>query len=232
MTAGVGWIRKPAVLMAGLGVIAATTTAPANCAPLGPGTTSRPGATMLLDRQQMAAVTGAVQMTVVTGPHPGLDDASGALDAPHCAGVWAPAQKQAYAGSGWESATAEAAADSPADTVTHTLDQAVVSFPSPAAAGSYLLRAAAGWAGCAGKPLTYTEPGHAPQTWLIGKPLIVKDKTAVAISRRLAGQRWSCQRATGAYANLIIDVMACGADPTGQALDALVAITANIGQPV
>jgi hypothetical protein len=225
-----GWMRKPAALMAGVGVVAATTPAPAYGTPLGPGTASRPGATMLLDGEQMAAVTGAAHMTVVAGPHPQLDDASAALDAPHCAAVWGPAQKQAYAGSGWELATVEAAADFPAGTVAHTLDQAIVSFGSPSAAGSYLLQAAAGWAGCAGKPLTYTERGHAPQTWLIGKPLIAKDKTAIAVLRRLAGQRWSCQRATGAYANFVIDVMACGADPTGQAVDALVAITANIGQ--
>lgn len=130
-------------------------------------------------------------------------------DKPECGGVWANANKQAYAGSGWQAVQTQYLREP--DRPHHEVYQSVISFPTTAAAKDYVAAEAKRWPVCRNVAATTTNPTLPAQTWFIASVGQTGDVlTSVANREGTAG--YACQHALTARNNVVIDADACGWD--------------------
>lgn len=151
-----------------------------------------------------------------------LSDDSATLDNPQCVGAWAPAQRAAYAASGYTGVAAQLLRALNEPESQDSVSQAVIAFGEDKA-GASLVTQRGQWALCGGKTVTVTQPGAAGQAWEFGQPSITSGVIVVSATQR--GGNASCQHGMQVRGNVIIDIRQCraagGADVTG-----LVAATA------
>lgn len=175
---------------------------------------------LLLSAADMQATMSSPQLVVtreVSAPwqDPGrLSDAS-------CSAVAGAAQQQAYAAAGWTALRAQVVREPPAaESWSHYAVQAVVLFPTAAAAADFFTASRADWARCSDRELTYAQQPAPDQVWSIGPTGV--DRDVLAVSRvQHSPQRWSCERALTVHGNVAVDVEACSLAGDGPAAVAI-----------
>lgn len=163
---------------------------------------------LLLDAASINSVMGTRDLVV----NPTLTTAKlyiDTTDKPECGGVWANANKIAYAGSGWQAVQTQYLREQ--DHPRHEVYQSVVSFPSAQAAKDFAATEAKRWPLCNGKSITTTTPDVAAQTWWIAT-VSQQGGMLTSFATREGAQGLGCQHALTARNNVVVDVSACGWD--------------------
>lgn len=197
----------------------ATTTGTAQPAAPPPLAGEESLATMLLPAEEVGAALGSDQLAVSREVGAPWDDSAYfAGDDPGCLSIAGAAQQAVYAGSGWTSLRGQVLREPPtAATWSRFAVQAVVLFPTAAAAADFYTRSTRSWTGCANRELSYTQQPAPDQRWSVGPVSTESDVLAVARVQR-SPEQWFCQRALRVRSNVAVDVEACSADgPTSAA---------------
>lgn len=117
----------------------------------------------------------------------------------------------------------------PGDDPEHLVDQAAVSFASPAEAIDFVAASLSKWKSCAGKTVTTTEEGNATAGWQLSKPGGSAPKITT-VATQDGGKGWICQRALDAVTNVVLDVTACDKDITDPAAQLVDEMAARVSQ--
>lgn len=191
-------------------------------APLAPAT-AETLSSLLLSAPEVGTALGADLAMTREVSQPWNDSAH--FENADCLAVAGAAQKGVYDGTGWTGMRGQILRERPTTPVwTHYAVQAVVLFPSAAAAGDFFTRSQHSWAGCSDRELTYAQNSAAQQmtpdqVWSVGP--VATERDVLTVSRTERGpQAWSCQRALSVRGNVAVDVEACSLDrPTAAAAD-------------
>jgi serine/threonine protein kinase len=203
-----------------------STTPPVPVAPLTPKAVDA----LLPTPEQVAQIMGASQLAVFKAVDTVIDETA-VIAQKNCVGAFAPAQVNVYADTGWTAMRAQAVHEPGDVPIAFEIFQAVVEFPTGAAAQKVLADQTAQWAACSGTDFTLTYPNLAPQSWKFG-PLT---KTATVISMKQVPNdpnnkpaTGGCQRALAVRNNVVADVWACRLGLNNQAVDLANAILARL----
>jgi hypothetical protein len=118
-----------------------------------------------------------------------------------------PLEASVYDGSGWIAKLEQYLSDS-----SHTVQQAVVSYPSANDAERFFTASAQRWQACSMRQFSYIAPGQPDQVWTVG-PIAITNGTLSTTTTRKGGGGWACQRALAVSNNVAIDVMVCAVNP-------------------
>jgi serine/threonine kinase PknH len=129
----------------------------------------------------------------------------GTLSNPDCLGALAAIQGSVYQGSGYTAVRGQALN---AEEPPHFVYEAAVSFPSAEQALGFVRTSADKWQACVGQLLTVTTPNKIFH-WNFANPTGAPPKIT-QVHTQLHGGR-TCQHALSAVSNIVIDVVACGA---------------------
>jgi serine/threonine kinase PknH len=135
----------------------------------------------------------------------------GTLSNTDCVGALAAIQSSVYEGSGYTAARGQALN---ADDPPHFVYEAAVSFPSTEQAQAFVKTSADKWQACVGQPLTVTMPNKKVFHWNFANVAGAPPKIT-QVHTQVSGTR-ICQHALSAVSNVVIDVVACGAQITGE----------------
>ncbi|QLL10541.1 sensor domain-containing protein [Mycobacterium vicinigordonae] len=200
-----------------------TSTTPATPAAAPPAAVSAlPG--LLLPPDQIASLLGVRTMTVSDSSSHGFTDDTPYISDKECTGPYAPADQGAFGRSGSVGAQLQLLSnpDGP-----NAVEQAVIAFPSAAAAQQVLAEQQRQWSACSGRTFTVTTPNETPTPWTFG-PLTTPGGTLVMSFTSQVRSSVSCQRAMAARNNVIVDVAANGFDVGNHGVDVLNAIVAKV----
>jgi serine/threonine protein kinase len=174
---------------------------------------------LLLSVDQINTAMGTTGMTSV-GTMTALTDNSFAVSDQACVPLSGAAEAKAYADSGYGAVHAQVIAKAQQNAV----NQAVVLFPSPEAAGSFFTASAQGWQACSNRQFTMAANGNS-QANSVGP---VSDANgALTATVTPANSLGACERALTAANNVIVDVTAC-LGPTGAAINIAHQIAARV----
>lgn len=210
--------------LAGCAATVAGTATPSRPGPL---TTDQSLPAVLLSAGDVETAMGSDAMVVTAEvDRPWDDSAHLAGQSAGCPAVAGAAQRASYDGSGWTSLRAQVLREPPAaPDWSHFATQAVVLFPTAAAAADFYTRSIGGWTDCDERELSYAQQPAPEQVWSVGPAVSERDMLTVSRTQR-SPQQWSCQRALTVRANVAVDVEACALDgPT----DAAAVIARGIG---
>jgi predicted small lipoprotein YifL len=180
---------------------------------------------MLLSPAEINTAMGATAMTG-SEKYSTLGDASAQMADQDCRGIDFPAEKSAYAGSGWTAVRGQQFQE-PGDNPAHYVAQEVVLFPAAADAAKFFDASAQRWPACANRQHSYTRPGKPDTVWTVG-PISATNGTLSALRIQEGGNGWACQRALTVRNNIAVDMLACSYNPA----DAAVAIAHQIAARV
>lgn len=155
---------------------------------------------LLLTADELAPIMGA-QLSL----KPALDvmsDHSQTMSDPDCLGAFAAAEAQVYAHSGW--VAVQVVASEPGHDF---VSQAVVAFPTPAAAQNFYAAQIPVWTRCSGQRFTTSSAGD--QSWTFGQ--VVMDSGMLSLTMSRDGDTGLCGRVMAVRANVVIDAGACKA---------------------
>jgi serine/threonine kinase PknH len=175
---------------------------------------------ILLSAADINTVMGASNMQPTSQTEQMINPA-GTLSNPDCLGALQAIQDSAYQGSGY---TAVRGQTLNADDPPHFVHEAAVSFPSAEQALAFVRTSADKWQACVGQPLTVTMPNNKIFHWNFANPTGAPPKIT-QVHTQAHGAR-TCQHALSAVSNIVIDVVACGAqinDEGGQIADQMAA---------
>jgi hypothetical protein len=210
-------VRQPiAVAIAGIAVLAAACGHNTQKASTPSNTSTPPPVAvpaldgLLLPPPDINTAMAAKDMSVAVAYNKMSDVSSELSDnVKDCQMVVLPAQLPVYANSRWTAVRGQSLRQ-PGDAsgFTHTVDQAVVSFPTAADATAFYNVSSQRWAGCSNRNYTRTPPGGPPQTW--STQAATNTNGMLSIHRpQEGGNGWNCQRALTVRNNVAVDVMAC-----------------------
>jgi streptogramin lyase len=145
-----------------------------------------------------------------------------------CLGAIYGAEVAVYRGSQFTSISRNQTHE-PGDRPGHLVDQAAVSFASPADAVDFVTGSLAKWKSCAGKTVTTTEDGNATAGWHLSSPGGSAPKITT-IATQVGGKGWICQRALNAVSNVVLDVTACDKNITDQAAQIVDKMAAKVSR--
>jgi len=179
-------------------------TIPAAAPPVAAPTPSVDLNSILLGPADINTVMGASNMQP-TNQAEQMGVPPGTLSNPDCLGALAAIQGSVYQGSGYTAVRGQAlnAEDPP-----HFVYEAAVSFPSAEQALGFVRTSADKWQACVGQLLTVTTPNKIFH-WNFANPTGAPPKIT-QVHTQLHGGR-TCQHALSAVSNIVIDVVACGA---------------------
>lgn len=146
-----------------------------------------------------------------------------------CLDIYSPAEATVYQGSNWTAMQGQNLDDTGPRGAQHALIQALVGFRDADSAHRFFSQAKKRWSDCANRSLTVTPPGHRPVTFTFGD-VHASETTLTATQTQLDSDGFTCQRAMGLANNVIIDILWCGFDTTGQAGDIVTKTTGAISQ--
>jgi hypothetical protein len=126
-----------------------------------------------------------------------------------CQMVVLPAQLPVYANSRWTAVRGQSLHE-PGEGAEfkHTVDQAVVSFPTAADATAFYNTSVQRWTACANRNYTRTPKGESPRTWSTQAATNVNGTLSIRRPEE-GGNGWNCQRALTVRNNVAVDVLAC-----------------------
>jgi hypothetical protein len=213
------------------GCTATTTGAALPAAPI-PPTTAESLPALLLSAPEVAAALDGDELTITSDVSRMWNDShmstdGGRADAAGCLAIVGAAQQGVYADSGWTGMHGQVLREPPtAPKWSHYTVQAVVLFPTAAAAVDFFTKSQSSWAGCSERELTYPQAPAPEQLWSVGPSRTSLGVLTVSRTQR-GPQRWFCQRALTVRASVAVDVEACSLDaPTSAAA----AIASMIGE--
>jgi hypothetical protein len=213
------------------GCTATTTGAALPAAPI-PPTTAESLPALLLSAPEVAAALDGDELTITSDVSRMWNDGhmstdGGRVDATGCLAIVGAAQQGVYAESGWTGMRGQVLREPPtAPQWSHYTVQAVVLFPTAAAAVEFFTKSQSSWAGCSDRELTYPQAPAPEQLWSVGPSRTSLGVLTVSRAQR-GPQRWFCQRALTVRASVAVDVEACSLDaPTSAAA----AIASMIGE--
>lgn len=213
------------------GCTATTTGAALPAAPI-PPTTAESLPALLLSAPEVAAALDGDELTITSDVSRMWNDShmmtdGGRVDAAGCLAIVGAAQQGVYADSGWTGMHGQVLREPPtAPQWSHYTVQAVVLFPTAAAAVEFFAKSQSSWAGCSDRELTYPQAPAPEQLWSVGPSRTSLGVLTVSRTQR-GPQRWFCQRALTVRASVAVDVEACSLDaPTSAAA----AIASMIGE--
>jgi serine/threonine-protein kinase len=203
-----------------------STPPPPPAAPLAPKAVDA----LLPAPEQVAQIMGASQLAVHLATET-MTDESAVIAQKHCIGAYAPAQAAVYADTGWTAMRGQAVHEPGDVPIAFEVFQAVVEFPTAAAAQKLLADQTGQWAACSGTAFTLTYANMAPQAWKFGP--LTKSATAISMPQLLNDPKATpstggCQRALAVRNNVVADVWACRLGLSNQAVDLANAILANV----
>lgn len=180
-----------------------------------PGEPARESAALqdlLLIAEEINTAMNAGDMVADTTQSMLVDD-GGRTKPTECLAASSVGQEHVYSDSGWTAIRIQSVHEAGED-FEHLAHQAVVEFPSQAAATAFLSRSADAWRACARTGRYTYNPG--PQeddvVWLVA-PVEVKDSMlTTATPQQGSDDGWTCQRALTAAVNVVADVMTCSYD--------------------
>ncbi len=125
--------------------------------------------------------------------------------------AWAPAQQQAYRGDGITvtGVAAQTMRGMNQQSWQDGVTQAVVSFDSDDAAGSFIVDERGQWELCSGKSITVTPPSGGAQSWTFSPPVTTNGVITIKATLATGG---TCQHGMAKRANVMIDIRQCRAD--------------------
>jgi PknH-like extracellular domain len=220
-------IRVAAILAAGAmalpGCSSNSTTSKATSTPAGPTsatsqatttttTTSAPPtvapehlSSILLVPQEAEPIMGATGMQDLGGLG-SADTNTFVMSIPDCMGAAHIVPPAVYADSGYTGILFDVLHEA-GNRYTHSVEQAVASYPSAEQAVAFVTGQAGKWKACAGQNVTDSLKG-ADSYWTFGDFTGDVPKIALRYNRKNA-RGWACQRALSAVRNVVIDVKAC-----------------------
>ena len=151
-------------------------------------------------------------------------DASSYISEKDCTGPYEPGDQAAYANTGTLGSQFQYLQNLAGP---EAVQQAVIAFPTAAAAQKVLADQRQKWSACAGRTFTLSLPNETPHRWTFS-PLTIPDGTLVLTTSREGTSYAGCQRALAARNNVIIDVGACKLGLDKKGVDILNAIAAKI----
>jgi hypothetical protein len=208
-----------AVPIAGICVLAAACGGNAEKAPPAPTTTTTTSpplvAVRALDRLLLApadinTAMGAKDMSVAVS-YSKMSDVTPELsdNAKDCQMVVLPAQFPVYTDSRWTAMRGQSLHErGESSEFKHTVDQAVVSFPTTADAAAFYNVSTQRWNACANRNYTRTPKGESPRAWSTQAPANVNGMLSIRRPEE-GGNGWNCQRALTVRNNVAVDVLAC-----------------------
>lgn len=186
--------------------------------------------TLLVTPGQAAALLGVPSMELSESIQKVLLDDSASLTDKDCLAAFVPAQRVAYGKRLWIDARVQTLTENtdgiPGATAVQIIE-AVIEFPSAAAAARAQRAVAPMWAAAEGRSVTYRH-GERHSSWLFGPLSTIGQTLAIRRTQEDAGG-WAIQRAVAACGTVVIDVQVSGSwDGTEQARQLLDAIAANV----
>jgi hypothetical protein len=206
-----------AVTVAGIYLLAAacgSTTQKAST-PTTRSTPPPPVAVRALDRFLLApadvnTAMGAKNMSVAVS-YTKMSDVTSELsdNAKDCQMVVLPSQLPVYTDSRWTAVRGQSLHEpGESSDFKHTVDQAVVSFPTAADAAAFYNASSQRWTACSNRNYTRTPKGESPQMW--STQAASNTNGTLSIRRpEEGGNGWNCQRALTVRNNVVVDVLAC-----------------------
>lgn len=222
---GSGWVILAAIVS--LAVAGCQTTVAGQQEP---GQAARHAADLdavLLTTSEVDAAMAATGMAADTTQSTLVDDSAYTTPSA-CLAVSSMGQDHVYAGTGWTAARMQSVHE-PGDDYAHLAHQAVVEFPTSAAADAFLTASAQkGWPACAPGHYTYA-PGAGDDAtgWDVG-PATEKDHVLTVTITESDSDSWACQRALTSALNLAVDVLTCSANPQDTAATIAQRIAAKV----
>jgi hypothetical protein len=172
---------------------------------------------LLLTPDQINTVMGAngisVSQTLTT-----MFEGSTGIDNQDCLPLLA-AQPAVYAGSGWTAVRLQYLQE-PGDNPTHSVTQAVVSFPSANDAANFFTTSARRWPACRqyGSGATHAQISVGP----------IANTNGILSTTKKSDNGPACQRALTVANNVAIDITACSDSPGDAAVNIAHQITAKV----
>ena len=174
----------------------------------------------LLTADEGNAIMGSTNMQDLGGLAT-LDTNVFEVSNPDCLGAAHIVQPAVYSDSGYTAVQFDVLHE-PGDRYTHSIEQAVTTFPSADQALAFVQTSAGKWKACAGQDIS--EAGGKLR-WTLGNLAGDPPKVSMIMNRHNA-RGWTCQRVLSAVWNAVIDVKACAfkiADQGMQAADKIAA---------
>ncbi|MGH3556924.1 MAG: sensor domain-containing protein [Mycobacterium sp.] len=167
---------------------------------------------LLLPPPDINAAMGAKDMSVAVS-YDKMSDVTAELsdNAKDCQMVVLPAQLPVYTDSRWTAVRGQSLRE-PGGGFSHTVDQAVVSFPAAADAAAFYNASGKRWAGCSNRNYTRTPRDEPAQKWTTQAATNTNGTLSIRRSQE-GGNGWTCQRALTVRNNVAVDVLACGYTP-------------------
>jgi hypothetical protein len=156
---------------------------------------------------QIMGTTGLEPIDKLDGPGMFTDDA----DPAQCVGVIIPANKNVYVGAGSRAAYVQALHDQSRTTVF----DGVTTFATSSLAGDFVTQQAPTWQACQSTPIVMDPSHDKPMSWTVQDVTRQGDTLTARVS--VPGGP-SCQRALTSKNNVVIDVTACNANPSNEAV--------------
>jgi serine/threonine kinase PknH len=163
----------------------------------------------------------------VTGTITTLPDGSGQVPDKSCVPLEGAGQATVYADSGWTAVSGQRVAD---QSHAHLVEQVVVSFPSAREAHAFFASSAQRWPACANRQHDENTTAGQTQAHTAGPVSNTNGTLSATITGVLArnGATGVCERALTVANNVAIDIDACGATPSGAAVNIADQIAAKV----
>lgn len=179
---------------------------------------------LILPPEQVTRIMGGANMPSVASSADTWTNTSPYISDKECTGPYEPADRETYLNSGAVASQFQAM-ENPAG--PEAVQQALIAFPTAAAAQQLFAAQHEKWSACAGRSYTVTIPPQPPRQWSFSA-LSTPGGTLVLTTIREARKEAGCQRALAARNNIIIDVGACNMSLDKKGLEILNAIAAKV----
>jgi hypothetical protein len=178
----------------------------------------------LLPAQQIGAIIGVPPMQVAESSADSYANISSYISAKDCTGPYQPADLTTYTNTGSIGSQLQFLKN---PTGGEAVQQAVIAFPTAAAAQKVLADQHQTWSACAGRTFTLTLPNETPHQWTFSQ-LTTPGGNLVLTTAREGKSYMGCQRTMTARNNVVVDVGSCSFSPDKKGVDILNAIAEGI----
>jgi PknH-like protein len=198
------------VLAAACGIHSEKASTPTSTSPPPPPVAVRALDGLLLAPADINTAMGAKDMSLAVS-YAKMSDVTSELsdNAKDCQMVVLPAQAPVYTDSRWTAVRGQSLHE-PGDAAAfkHTVDQAVVSFPTAADAAAFYNASSQRWTACSNRNYTRTPRNESTQTWSTQAASNTNGMLSIRRPEE-GGNGWNCQRALTVRNNVAVDIMAC-----------------------
>ncbi len=179
---------------------------------------------LLLTPDQISAAFGASGMTVTSTVTTLPGNGSASVSDRACVPLAAAASSAVYADSGWTGVRGQELKWPVSGPPVHDVGQFVVLLPSAQDAAAFFTASAQRWQACSNRQFTVAAPGSGmPDTVENVGPVANTNGTLSATLTNAANSGINCQRALTVANDVAVDVQACNASPTSDAVAVSVA---------